>query len=70
MKPLRQKQQEALERRKTNLETYKKDKHAVEFFKDGIALTTDEERAAFLSRKIATAEEDIKKLENILESSY
>jgi len=70
MKPLRQKQQEALTRRKANLQSYKTDKHAIEFFKDGVALTTDEERQRFLARKISTAEADITMLESKIGETY
>jgi hypothetical protein len=70
MKPLKQKQQEALERRKKNLQDYKSDKNAIEFVKDGITLTTDEEKAGLLARKIAVCEADIAVLEQKLEAYY
>jgi len=70
MKPVRQKRQEALERRKKDLVKYQHTEATYDYYtKDG-RLLENAERTAHLTRKMEICKADISKLESILESSY
>jgi len=70
MKPVKQKQQEALERRKTNLAAYTAMKITDRFPPEWPWPKSEDEATQILNRKIEVCQRDIDRLQDILENTY